>query len=211
MSAASIRRFRLLCAALMLAALGGCLSLIKEPDPIATYSLRPETAADDGWKSADWALTVIRPNTSAFLDTNRIAVRPEPNMLQVYKGANWSDTLPDLVQTAVVEGFENSGKIKTVSRQNSGVPAEVALLLDIREFEAVYAPGARIPAASIRIHAKLLQYPSNRVIAIRTFSTDVPAASKRIPDVIQAFERGMARINGEIVGWSLANGHGKAK
>jgi len=132
-------------------------------------------------------------------------------VLQVYKGANWSDTLPDLVQTAVVEGFENSGKIKTVSRQNSGVPAEVALLLDIREFEAVYAPGARIPAASIRIHAKLLQYPSNRVIAIRTFSTDVPAASKRIPDVIQAFEQGMVRINGEIVGWSLANGHGKAK
>ncbi|GAB3001568.1 hypothetical protein GCM10010960_06790 [Arenimonas maotaiensis] len=211
MSAASIRRFRLLCAALMMAALGGCLSLIKEPDPIATYSLRPETVADDGWKSADWALTVIRPNTSAFLDTNRIAVRPEPNVLQVYKGANWSDTLPDLVQTAVVEGFENSGKIKTVSRQNSGVPAEVALLLDIREFEAVYAPGARIPAASIRIHAKLLQYPSNRVIAIRTFSTDVPAASKRIPDVIQAFEQGMVRINGEIVGWSLANGHGKAK
>ena len=211
MSAASIRRFCLLCAALMLTALGGCLSLIKEPDPIATYSLRPETVADDGWKSADWALTVIRPNTSAFLDTNRIAVRPEPNVLQVYKGANWSDTLPDLVQTAVVEGFENSGKIKTVSRQNSGVPAEVALLLDIREFEAVYAPGARIPAASIRIHAKLLQYPSNRVIAIRTFSTDVPAASKRIPDVIQAFEQGMVRINGEIVGWSLANGHGKAK
>lgn len=211
MSAASIRRFRLLCAALMMAALGGCLSLIKEPDPIATYSLRPETVADDGWKSADWALTVIRPNTSAFLDTNRIAVRPEPNVLQVYKGANWSDTLPDLVQTAVVEGFENSGKIQTVSRQNSGVPAEVALLLDIREFEAVYAPGARIPAASIRIHAKLLQYPSNRVIAIRTFSTDVPAASKRIPDVIQAFEQGMVRINGEIVGWSLANGHGKAK
>ncbi len=211
MSAASIRRFRLLCAALMMAALGGCLSLIKEPDPIATYSLRPETAADNGWKSADWALTVIRPNTSAFLDTKRIAVRPEPNVLQVYKGANWSDTLPDLVQTAVVEGFENSGKIKTVSRQNSGVPAEVALLLDIREFEAVYAPGARIPAASIRIHAKLLQYPSNRVIAIRTFSTDVPAASKRIPDVIQAFEQGMVRINGEIVGWSLANGHGKAK
>lgn len=205
------RRFRLPLGALLLAALTGCLSLIKEPDPIATYSLRPETAVDDGWKSADWALTVIRPNTNAFLDTNRIAVRPTPNVLQVYKGANWADTLPDLVQTALVEGFENSGKIKTVSRQNSGVPAEVALLLDIRQFEAVYAPGARIPAASIRIHAKLLQYPGNRVIAIRTFSADVPAAGKHVPEVVRALEQGLAAVNGEIIGWTLANGHGKAK
>ena len=48
-------------------------------------------------------------------------------------------------------------------------------------------------AASIRIHAKLLQYPSNRVIAIRTFSVEVPAASKRIPDVVRAFERASGR------------------
>lgn len=211
MSAVSIRRFRLPLAALLLAMLGGCLSLIKEPDPITTYSLRPETAQDERWKSADWSLTVIRPNTNAFLDTNRIAVRPTPNVLQVYKGANWADTLPDLVQTALVEDFENSGRIRTVARQNSGVPAEVALLLDIRQFEAVYTPGARIPQASIRIHAKLLQYPGNRVIAIRTFSADVPAAGKHVPEVVRALEQGLAAVNGEIIGWTLANGHGKAK
>ncbi len=117
--------------------------------------------------SVPWSLTVIRPSSTAFLDSNRIAVRPEPNVLQVYKGANWSDSLPDLVQAGVVQAFENSGKIKSVSRQNSGVPAEVALLLDIRQFESIYADGVKIPSAVIQIHAKVLEYPSNRVIAAK--------------------------------------------
>ena len=202
---------RFLLALLMALPLAGCISLIKEPDPIAVYALRPQLADNATLPTVNWSLTVIRPNAVAFLDSNRIAVRPEPNVLQVYKGANWSESLPDLVQANLVQALENSGRIKSVSRQNSGVPAEVAMLVDIRQFESVYAAGAKIPDAVIQMHVKVLEYPSNRVIAAQTFSVIVPSASKDIPDVVQAFESGLNTVNADIIAFTLANGRSKSK
>ena len=202
---------RFLLALVVALPLAGCISLIKEPNPIAVYALRPEAVDAANLPAVSWSLTVIRPNSLAFLDSNRIAVRPEPNVLQVYKGANWSESLPDLVQANLVQALENSGRIKSVSRQNSGVPAEVAMLVDIRQFESVYAPGAKIPDAVIQMHVKVLEYPSNRVIAVQTFNASVPSASKEIPDVVLALERGLNTITAEIVAYTLANGRSKAK
>ena len=115
-----------------LSALSGCITLIDEPASITTYALQADAKPDATWPTVKWSLTVVRPNSNGFLDSNRISVRPNAYELQVYQGANWLDSLPDLIQTNLVESFENSGKIKSVSRQNSGIPAEVALLLDIR-------------------------------------------------------------------------------
>lgn len=192
--------------------LSGCISLISEPEPIVVYSLRtdaPETPA--GQPQVPWSLTVIRPYSAGILDSNRIAVRPEAQVLQVYKGAHWSDPLPDLVQSVLVERFEDSGLIASVSRQNSGVPAEVALLVDIRQFEAVYGPGSKVPDAVIRLHAKVLEYPSNRVIASRTFDASVRPAGKEIPEVVRAFEQGLDTLSMDIMAWTLRNGKGKPK
>ena len=148
-------------AIVMCASLAGCISLISEPDPITVYSLRAKPADDPAKEpKVPWSLTVIRPNSTSILDSNRIAVRPEANVLQVYKGANWSDSLPDLMQSVVVESFEDSGAIATVSRQNSGVPAEVALLIDIRQFEAVYASGCMPKCWSIPATASSRSRPS---------------------------------------------------
>ena len=115
------------------------------------------------------------------------------------------------MQAKLEQALENSGRIKSVSRQNSGVPAEVAMLVDIRQFESVYAPGAKIPDAVIQMHVKVLEYPSNRVIAVQTFNASVPSASKDIPDVVLALERGLNTITAEIVAYTLANGRSKAK
>ena len=194
-----------------LSALSGCITLIDEPPSITTYALQADAKPDATWPTVKWSLTVVRPNSNGFLDSNRISVRPNAYELQVYQGANWLDSLPDLIQTNLVESFENSGKIKSVSRQNSGVPAEVALLLDIRKFESVYTDGQKIPIVQIQIHAKVVEYPSNRVISSKTFSNEATPASKDIVDVVQAFETGLTTINQEMVGWTLNTGHSKTK
>ena len=208
----SKRLLNSLLAMMLCTSLAGCISLISEPDPITVYSLRVKPLSDSvTMPKVPWSLTVIRPNTTSILDSNRIAVRPEANVLQVYKGANWSDPLPDLLQSVIVEAFEDSGAITTVSRQNSGVPAEVALLIDIRQFEAVYEAGAKTPVVVLQLHAKVLEYPSNRVIAVRNFNARIPAASKEIPDVVQAFDLGMNTLTVDIMSWTFANGRSKAK
>lgn len=204
----SINRAKLLLL-LAAAALTGCISLIKEPGPATVYALQGRSIQHDVLPAVSWSLTVIRPNSTAFLDSSRIAVRPDVNVLQVYQGVSWPESLPDLVQSQLLLAFENSGRIKSVSRQNSGVPADVALLLDIRQFESVYLTGVRTPSARIQIHAKLLEYPSNRIIATHTFTAETPAESSKIPDVVMAFESALNTLNTDMVSWALSNGHGK--
>ncbi len=206
-----MQTLKLLVAIFLMSLLSACISLIDEPPAITTYALQADAEPLNSWPSVPWSLTIVRPNSNNFLDNNRISVRPEPNILQVYQGANWLDSLPDLVQTNLVESFENSNKIKSVSRQNSGVPAEVALQLDIRKFESTYVTGQKIPTVQIQIHAKILEYPSNRVIASKTFNSETKPSSKEIPDVVIAFEQGLKTMNQEIVGWTLSNGRAKSK
>ncbi|MEO6103836.1 MAG: ABC-type transport auxiliary lipoprotein family protein, partial [Pseudoxanthomonas sp.] len=61
--------------------------------------------------SVSWSLLVAKPATSDWLDSERISVRPGAGNVQVYKGARWSDPVPELVQSALLHGFEDSHKI----------------------------------------------------------------------------------------------------
>src|SRR3546814_9443388 len=88
-------------------------------------------------------------------DSLRIAVRPTPDELQVYKGANWSRPPTLMLEDAVLRALEDSGHIGAVARQGSGIAGDYKLVMDVRRFEADYA-GAAVPAATIEINAKLL-------------------------------------------------------
>lgn len=191
-------------------ALAGCLSLGDTPN-VVVHSPRLAVPAQDSWPAVNWPLVVIKPLTSDALDSTRIAVRPLPGTLQVYKGAVWSDPVPDLLQTHLVRAFEDSGRIVAVGRQASGVRGDFALLLDIRQFEAVYADPAQAPAASIEVQAKLMANPSSRVLASRTFRIAVPAADEKMPAVMAAFDSAMTQVIAEIVGWTLVTGQANAQ
>ena len=39
-------------------------------------------------------------------------VRPKADQVSYYKGIAWSDRLPRLVQTRMIETFQNSGAVK---------------------------------------------------------------------------------------------------
>ena len=158
-----------------------------------------------------WSLVVAKPTASQALDSARIAVRPQPSTLQVYQGAVWSDPVPELLQNALVRAFEDSGKLVAVGRQSSGVHGDVALLLDMRRFEAAYDQPGQAPHVVIELQAKLLANSGSKVLATRTFHTEVAASSGKIPAVIAAFETALSQSLGDIVGWTLVSGQTTTK
>src|SRR3546814_8916152 len=95
-------------------------------------------------------------------DSLRIAVRPTPGEIQVYKGANWSKPPTQMLEDAVLRALEDSGRIGAVARQGSGINGNYKLVMDVRRFEADYA-GAAIPSATIEVNAKLLDRKSTRL------------------------------------------------
>ncbi len=198
-------------ALLPLLVLSACISVGgQQRDPVTTFAPDIRTTPDPDWPRADWALVVAKPSAPRTLDSSRIAVRPVSNELQVYRGANWAQPAPDMLQGAVLRALEDSGRIAAVARADAGIRSDYRLLTDIRRFESDYA-GQPLPSAVIEVNALLLSTQDQRVVASRTFEHAQPATGTAVPDVVAAFEQSMAAVVHDIAGWTLAQGQADAQ
>ena len=191
----------------LLFALGGCSILGgKQKEPTTLYAPDPRVQADPSWPSVDWQLSISNPEAARMVDSLRIAVRPSPEEVQVYKGASWAKMPTDMVEDAVLRALEDSGKIPAVARQGSGIAADYKLVMDLRRFESDYS-GSATPNAVIELNVKLLHSAGGQdVVASRTFVQSVPAASTAVSDVVDAFNRGLGQVAHDVAGWTLVSG-----
>ena len=188
----------------LLAACAGC-SILGSKTPATIYAPEPRVAIDPAWPSVDWQLAIARPQATRALDSLRIAVRPTPGELEVYKGASWARAPSEQVEDTILHALEDSQKIRAVARQGTGLAADYTLLTDVRRFEADYA-GAGVPAATIEINAKLLHATDQAIVASRTFTQALPASATDTASVAQAFDAALGTIAHDIVGWTLTTG-----
>lgn len=200
------RHARIALASGLLLALAGCSILSDKPkDPTTIFAPEPAAKADASWPKVDWQLVIAPPAAARIVDSLRIAVRPTPGELQVYRGAQWARPPSDMLVDTVLRALEDSGRIGGVARQGTGVAGEYKLFFELRRFESDYAGGA-VPSATIEVSAKLLHVPQQKVAASRVFLQATPAASAAVPDVARAFEQSLSKIGGEIAGWTLTSG-----
>jgi len=194
-----------LVAGLLAAALGGCSLVGGSKTPAAIYAPLPEVHADPAWPMLDAQVSIGAPHVAGMLDGVRIAVRPVPGELQVYKGALWAKDPGEQLRDAVLQTLEASGKVAAVARQGSGIAADYRLELDVRRYEADYAGGAT-PSATIEVNAKLMRSIGQSVVGSRTFRTVEPAAGEDAALVARAFGVALGGIARDISGWMLATG-----
>lgn len=188
------------------ALLSGCAVLQPDPEDQATiYAPDPRVAPGADWPAVDWQLSLSRTTAAHMTDSLRIAVRPQPNELQVYKGAQWAKPPTDMLEDALLRALEDSDRIPAVARQGAGINADYRLVLDLRRFEADYTGGA-MPVATIEVNAKLLHAPDRQVVAARTFLQQRPSADTGLDHVVMAFEQGMQAVAGDLAGWVLRSG-----
>ncbi len=189
--------------------LAGCSSLLGGGgggEPSTIYAPDPRVAADPAWPHADWQLTLSPPTAARMIDSFRIAVRPTPAELQVYRGASWSKTPTDMLQDTVLRTLEDSGHIPAVARQGSGITADYKLVIDLRRFEADYN-GNALPAATIEANVKLIHNIDQTVVGSRTFLAAQPASGTDVAQVVDAFSTALQSVSGEMVGWILTSGN----
>ena len=173
-------------------------------DPPKLYILTPKNTFEPNLPEVDWQLTVALPIADAALNTARIALRQNPISLEYYARANWVDTAPQMIQTLLVESFENTGKIVSIGRQSVTLRADYSLLTDLREFQAEYI-GEGPPRVRVRLNAKLVRMPQRTILATETFEFLVPSASSDLEAVVSAFDVALGRTLKRIVQWALTS------
>jgi cholesterol transport system auxiliary component len=186
--------------------LAGCTGILPGTgEPLKLYTLTPKSTYGGELAKVDWQLVVETPVAPAGINTNRIALSHSPITLDYFAGATWTDSAPAMVQTLLVESFENTGRIVAVGRESVGLRADYVLKLELREFQAEYASPEAPPAVHIRIIAKLVRMPVREIVASHMTEQKAQAASNTLDSVVAAFDEALGPVLKDIVVWALTS------
>lgn len=145
-------------------------------------------------------ILVPEPTAVKMLDSDQVVVRVSPSEVQYLANSRWGDRLPRLVQSKLVEAFENSGRLGGVGKPGQGLAIDYQIVTDIRSFE-VTTSGSRL--ATVEISAKLLNDRNGTVRAQNVFKATVPVAGSENRRFIEGLDKAFARVGGEMVDWAL--------
>jgi cholesterol transport system auxiliary component len=201
-------------AGLGLAGLGlgltACTQIVPgQTPPPELYRLTPKSTFPEDLKPVDWQLLVETPTASAGLNSPRIALMRSLTKLEYYARTNWTDRAPNMVQSLIVESFENSNAIIAVGRQTVALRADYLLKTELREFQAEYFDTTP-PNAHVAINAKLVEMPQRRIVGSSEFGAKVQAEADRLQDIVYAFDEALGKVLKDLVIWTLEKGRESA-
>ena len=161
-----------------------------ENKPVPVYDITPLDQLPT-LKKPRGLLVVPEPTALVVFDTQKILIRRAAEGTLPLGNAQWSDSLPKLLQAKVIQAFENAGYEGAISRPLDGVSANYQLLLDIRGFE-VWAEATS--EAHVELSAKILA-EGGRIAGSQTFQATTPV---RANDPLGAVA-GLSKAFGEVV------------
>jgi cholesterol transport system auxiliary component len=188
------RARRILAGSLLAAGLAGCAALIPQA-PNAIFDL--SAPGEPGTPRGGPQVLVPQPSAVAALDTTRIAARPTPSQYAYLPDAEWSDTLPRLLQARLVETLDKSGRVRAAGLPGQRLLIDYQLVLEVRAFEL------RAEGAVAEFGVKLMDDRNGRVIRSRTVRQVIPVAPTENAAIVAALDAAMDAAFLEVVSWAF--------
>ncbi len=195
--------------ALMIGALGGCTGLgtLKQASkPNDLYLLTPKSTFSSSLPRISKQIVVEEPTATAAVNTDQIAVQPNPLQVQYLPRARWVDRAPLIVQALLVESFENSNKVAAVGRSTVGLRADYVIVPDLREFQGIVVAdteNTKTVRVEVRMNIKIIDDFDDKIIASNSFQEFVVSASDQTPDLVEAFDVALGKTMRDAVEWSV--------
>lgn len=188
--------------ALLLSA--GC-SILPQAEPTDVYRLSTaQTSAQTAHGSpVAWSLRVVRPRASEMLDSPRIAVIPQGDLISSYKGARWSDPAPVALRNRLLDAFYRDGRVQSLSTDDSNLQADFELSGELQAFQSEYH-GDAIEVV-IRLDARLAS-DNQRIIASRRFEIHQPVSDKQVPSIVAGFGKASDTLAAQLLQWTVDQG-----
>ncbi|PRA22425.1 ABC-type transport auxiliary lipoprotein family protein [Pseudomonas poae] len=190
-----------------LALISAC-SILPKPDPSDVYRLASTQTASQGTPVA-WSLRVTKPQTSEFLDSPRIAVVPNGDLISSYANSRWSDPSPVLLRNRFMDGFQRDGRVTLLSSDETNLQADYELGGQLQAFQSEYHGNAI--EVVIRLDARLVRGSDQRIIASRRFEVRQPVSDTKVPAVVAGFGQAGDQLNKQVVDWVVQQGNSAVK
>jgi len=189
----------------MALALASCASLLGVSRAPHLYRVAPQRNFPPSLPHLPVQLLIDVPIAPASLDTVRIALSRSAVSIDYFADSEWTDRVPLLVQTALLESFENSKAITAIDRESAGLRADFILQTEIRHFEALYDSPNGPPTVWVAINVRLVNPAGRDIVAKASFDRHQPAPANEIPQVVLAFNEALGGVMEDIVVWTARN------
>ncbi len=166
--------------------------------PARTYDLRAPEKFPTIENRPEGQLVIADPTAVIALDTQKILIQSDRGERPSFAEAQWSDTIPKLIQARIIQGFENAG-YAGVSRPLDNFAADQQLLIDIRYFRIMSTPQ---PMAQIELGAKLVD-STGHIIDGRTFRAETPTSDTDADAATAALDDTFGRAATDLVVWTI--------
>ncbi len=185
--------------ALML--LAGCFGGLKNqaPPPLMYRINAPKLAAGQQ-VAADLLVSVEA--TAPGLDGTGIVGRWPDARIDTLAGARWPVRAPALVEAALIEALQESGRLRSVQGNFSRFRTTHSLALELRRFEADYT-GGEPPVAQVAVAVTIGRQSDRRVIAAFSVSAEEKATENRVGAVVAALDAAFGKVAAEVAGRGL--------
>ena len=186
-------------------ALAGCASLLGVGPAPHLYRVTHKSTYPANLPHPAAQLLVDVPLAPAGLDTSRITLSRSAVSIDYFADSEWTDRVPLLVQTALLESFENSKAITAIDRESVGLRADFILKTEIRHFEAIYDSPNEAPNVWVAIIARLVGPSDRQIVAQALFERRERAAANEVPEVVLAFDEALGGVMEDIIVWTVRN------
>ena len=129
----------------------------------------------------------------------RLCVRTPAGERSTAFQAKWPDTLTRVLQSRIVQSFENANYLKVLGRQPEGLKIDYQLLLDLRSFQVVASDPS---TAQFAFSAKIIG-ETGEILGARLFEVGVPASTSDEASVVKALNDVFSKAVTELVVWTF--------
>ncbi len=143
-------------------------------------------------------LLVAEPTALKALDSENIVVRLSNSEVQYLAKSQWSDRLPRMVQSKLVEAFQDTGSWAR-GTSGAGLAIDYQVVTDIRAFEV----DTKNNVANIEISVQLLNDRNGTVRCTDVFRATLAVSGTGNANFVKALDAAFASASREIVAWTL--------
>jgi cholesterol transport system auxiliary component len=181
-------------------------SILPKAEPSDVYRLpsAQSAAAASHGTSQHWSLRLTKPQASEALNSPKIAVIPQGDLISSYKASRWSDPAPVLLRNRLLDGFQRDGRVSLLSTDDSNFQADLELGGNLQAFQTEYQ--GTNASVVIRLDALLVRGYDQRILASRRFEVRQPLSDVKVPSVVAGFGQASDQLTAQVVAWAVEQG-----
>jgi len=143
-------------------------------------------------------LVIPEPASPMAFNSDKVIIVGDPPETSPFEKAQFTDNIPAVVQSKVIESFEGSGCFAAITRPIDSLEPSDQLQAEIRDFAIRMTPA---PTADVEISVKLVS-AGGKIAGTQIFKDSAPLQTVDAPGAIKALDQAFGKVLAEIVPWA---------